>query len=106
MVNKKANDTLYDQKVVCYYGNDHIYEKIGNLKFKINAKSFYQTNSDQTKELYKIVKKFADVKSNEIVYDLYSGIGTISIFISEHAKKLLELNVLTMLLKQQKKTKD
>jgi 23S rRNA (uracil1939-C5)-methyltransferase len=89
VVNKKANDTLYDQKVVCYYGNDHIYEKIDNLKFKINAKSFYQTNSDQTKELYKIVKKFADVKSNEIVYDLYSGIGTISIFISEHAKKVI-----------------
>ena len=89
VVNKKANDTLYDQKIVCYYGNDHIYETIGNLKFKINAKSFYQTNSDQTKELYKIVKKFANIKSNEIVYDLYSGIGTISIFISEYAKKVI-----------------
>ena len=105
VVNKKANDTLYDQKIVCYYGNDHIYETIGNLKFKINAKSFYQTNSDQTKELYKIVKKFANIKSNEIVYDLYSGIGTISIFISEYAKKVIGIECINEAVKAAKENK-
>ena len=89
VINKKANDTIYDQKIHCYYGRDHIYEKILDFKFKIDAKSFYQTNSNQTKELYKIVKNFAKIKSNEVVYDLYSGIGTISIFIANQAKKVI-----------------
>jgi 23S rRNA (uracil1939-C5)-methyltransferase len=89
VINKKANDTIYDQKIHCYYGRDHIYEKILNFKFKIDPKSFYQTNSNQTKELYKIVKNFAKIKSNEVVYDLYSGIGTISIFIANQAKKVI-----------------
>ena len=89
VINKKANDTIYDQKIHCYYGRDHIYEKILHFNFKIDAKSFYQTNSNQTKELYKIVKNFAKIKSNEVVYDLYSGIGTISIFIANQAKKVI-----------------
>ena len=89
VINKKANDTIYDQKIICYYGNDHIFEKIDELRFKINAKSFYQTNSEQTKELYKIVEKFANIKSDEIIYDLYSGIGSISIFIANKAKKVI-----------------
>lgn len=89
VINKKANDTIYDQKIHCYYGRDHIYEKILDFKFKIDSKSFYQTNSNQTKELYKIVKNFAKIKSNEVVYDLYSGIGTISIFIANQAKKVI-----------------
>ena len=89
VINKKANDTLYDQKIYCHYGNDHIFEQIDNFRFKIYAKSFYQTNSQQTKTLYNIVKKMADIKSHEIIYDLYSGIGTISIFLAENAKQII-----------------
>ena len=105
VINKKANDTLYDQKIVCYYGNDYICEKIGKLRFKINAKSFYQTNSDQTKELYKIVKMFANFKSNEIIYDLYSGIGTISLFISGHVKKVIGIECVNDAVKAAKENK-
>tara|TARA_B100000427_G_scaffold32807_1_gene23932 strand:- start:87 stop:1496 length:1410 start_codon:yes stop_codon:yes gene_type:complete len=89
VINKKANDTLYDQKINCHYGNDHIFEQIDGLNFKIYAKSFYQTNSQQTKILYNIVKKMANIKPNEVIYDLYSGIGTISIFLAENAKKII-----------------
>ena len=89
VINTKANDTLYDQKINCHYGNNHIFEQINGLKFKIYAKSFYQTNSQQAKTLYNIVKRMADIKPHEVIYDLYSGIGTISIFLAENAKKII-----------------
>ena len=89
VINAKANDTIYDQEVICYHGKDHIIETMEGLKFKINAKSFYQTNSKQAYELYKITRDFADLKGNELVYDLYTGTGTIAQFIAKTAKKVV-----------------
>lgn len=89
VINGKANDTLYDQEVVCYAGRDHIFEEMEGLKFKINAKSFYQTNSDQAHELYKIARDFAGLTGGELVYDLYTGTGTIAQFIAKKAKKVV-----------------
>ncbi|MDA9342160.1 23S rRNA (uracil(1939)-C(5))-methyltransferase RlmD [Flavobacteriaceae bacterium] len=89
VVNSKGNDTLYDQDVICFKGEDHIFEEMEGLRFKINAKSFYQTNSEQAYELYKITRDFAELTGNEIVFDLYTGTGTIAQFISKKAKKVI-----------------
>ncbi|WMI65293.1 23S rRNA (uracil(1939)-C(5))-methyltransferase RlmD [Aestuariibaculum sp. YM273] len=89
VINGKANDTIYDQEVICYKGDDHIFEEMEGLKFKINAKSFYQTNSEQAFELYKITRDFADLSGDELVYDLYTGTGTIAQFVSRKAKKVV-----------------
>jgi 23S rRNA (uracil1939-C5)-methyltransferase len=89
VINPKANDTIYDQEIVCFSGRDHIFEEMESLKFKINAKSFYQTNSEQAYELYKITRNFADLKGDELVYDLYTGTGTIAQFVSKKAKKVV-----------------
>ncbi len=89
VVNEKANDTIYDQEVICYKGDDHIFEEMEGLKFKINAKSFYQTNSEQAYELYKITRDFAGLSGNELVYDLYTGTGTIAQFVAKKASKVV-----------------
>jgi 23S rRNA (uracil1939-C5)-methyltransferase len=89
IINEKANDTIYDQEVICYKGEDHIFEQMEGLKFKINAKSFYQTNSDQAFELYKITRDLAGLTGNELVYDLYTGTGTIAQFVAKQAKKVI-----------------
>ncbi|WP_223033514.1 23S rRNA (uracil(1939)-C(5))-methyltransferase RlmD [Hanstruepera marina] len=89
VINEKANDTIYDQEVICYKGNDHIFEEMEGLRFKINAKSFYQTNSEQAYELYKITRAFAGLTGNELVYDLYTGTGTIAQFVAKQAKKVV-----------------
>ena len=89
VINSKANDTLYDTNIKLYKGRDYILEEMEGLKFSINAKSFYQTNSDQAYELYKITRDFAGLTGNEIVYDLYTGTGTISQFVSKKAKKVI-----------------
>ena len=89
IINEKANDTIYDQDVICFNGQDHIFEDMEGLKFKINAKSFYQTNSEQAFELYKITRDFAGLKGSELVYDLYTGTGTIAQFIAKQAKKII-----------------
>ena len=89
VVNGKGNDTIYDQEVVCYSGRDHIFEEMEGLSFKINAKSFYQTNSDQAYELYKITRNFAGLTGQELVYDLYTGTGTIAQFVSKNAAKVV-----------------
>lgn len=89
VVNQKQNDTLYDQEIVCFAGRDHIFEEMEGLQFKINAKSFYQTNSEQAYELYKIARDFAGLTGNELVYDLYTGTGTIAQFIAKKAKKVV-----------------
>ncbi|MEX0996256.1 MAG: 23S rRNA (uracil(1939)-C(5))-methyltransferase RlmD [Flavobacteriaceae bacterium] len=89
VINSKGNDTLYDQEIICYKGNDHIFEEMEGLKFKINAKSFYQTNSEQAYELYKITRDFAGLTGNELVYDLYTGTGTIAQFVAKEAKKVV-----------------
>ena len=89
VINAKGNDTIYDQKVICYHGRDHIYEEMEGLQFKINAKSFYQTNSEQAYNLYKTTRDFAGLTGSEIVYDLYTGTGTIAQFIAKKAQKVI-----------------
>lgn len=89
VINQKANDTLYDQKIVLYKGRDYILEEMEGLHFSINAKSFYQTNSEQAYELYKITRDFAGLTGSELVYDLYTGTGTIAQFVSRLAKKVI-----------------
>ncbi|PWI31648.1 23S rRNA (uracil(1939)-C(5))-methyltransferase RlmD [Flavobacteriaceae bacterium LYZ1037] len=89
VINEKANDTIYDQEVICYKGQDHIFEDMEGLKFKINAKSFYQTNSEQAYQLYKITRDYAGLTGSELVYDLYTGTGTIAQFVAKHAKKVI-----------------
>ena len=89
VINQKQNDTIYDQEVVCHSGRDHIFEEMEGLQFKINAKSFYQTNSEQAYELYQVARDFADLKGDELVYDLYTGTGTIAQFVAKKAKKVV-----------------
>ncbi|MRT15763.1 23S rRNA (uracil(1939)-C(5))-methyltransferase RlmD [Vitellibacter sp. q18] len=89
VINSKGNDTLYDQDIQLFHGRDHIFEEMEGLKFKINAKSFYQTNSEQAYELYKITRDFAELTGNELVYDLYTGTGTIAQFVAKRAKKVI-----------------
>ncbi len=89
VINQKQNDTIYDQNIICFSGRDHIFEEMEGLQFKINAKSFYQTNSDQAHELYKITREFANLTGNELVYDLYTGTGTIALFVAKNAKKVI-----------------
>lgn len=89
VINSKGNDTIYDQDVLTYFGRDHIFEEMEGLKFKINAKSFYQTNSTQAYELYKITRDFAGLSGNELVYDLYTGTGTIAQFVARNAAKVI-----------------
>ncbi|HSP12623.1 MAG TPA: 23S rRNA (uracil(1939)-C(5))-methyltransferase RlmD, partial [Salegentibacter sp.] len=89
VINGKGNDTIYDQEVICYKGRDHIFEEMEGLKFKINAKSFYQTNSEQAYELYKVTRNFANLSGDELVYDLYTGTGTIAQFVAKNAKKVI-----------------
>src|SRR5690554_3897915 len=89
VVNEKANDTIYDQEIICFKGQDHIFEEMEGLQFKITAKSFYQTNSDQAYELYKITRDFAGLTGEELVYDLYTGTGTIAQFVAKKAKKVI-----------------
>lgn len=89
VINPKKNDTIYDQEIICHAGRDHIFEKMEELKFKITAKSFYQTNSDQAYELYKITREFAGLTGEELVYDLYTGTGTIAQFVANKAKKVI-----------------
>ena len=89
VINSKANDTLYDQEIKLFKGRDYILEEMEGLHFSINAKSFYQTNSDQAHELYKITRDFAGLTGKELVYDLYTGTGTIAQFVSKNAKKVI-----------------
>jgi len=89
LINQKANDTIYDQDIILYKGRNHIFEEMEGLRFKLNAKSFYQTNSEQAYELYKIARDFAQLTGSEIVYDLYTGTGTIAQFIAKKARKVI-----------------
>ena len=93
VINAKANDTIYDQEIVCYKGQDFITEVMEDLQFKITAKSFYQTNSLQACELYKVVRELADLKGDELVYDLYTGTGTIAQFVAQNALKVVGVDV-------------
>ncbi|MCS2508006.1 23S rRNA (uracil(1939)-C(5))-methyltransferase RlmD [Phocaeicola vulgatus] len=89
VVNNKCNDTINDPEVMVFKGNDHIFEEMEGLRFKIGAKSFYQTNSGQAYNLYKVARNFAGLTGKELVYDLYTGTGTIANFVSRQAKKVI-----------------
>lgn len=89
IINHKKNDTIFDQDIHVFKGSDHIYENMDGLKFKIGPKSFYQTNSQQAFELYKITRDFAEFKGDELVYDLYTGAGTIANFVAGKVSKVI-----------------
>lgn len=89
IINQKKNDTIFDQEIVVYNGRDFIYEEMEGLKFKVGPKSFYQTNSAQAYELYKITRDFAGLSGDELVYDLYTGAGTIANFVAKYAKEVI-----------------
>lgn len=89
IVNQKANDTITDQEVHLFRGRDYILETMEGLQFKVGPKSFYQTNSEQAYELYKVARDFASLTGEELVYDLYTGTGTIANFVSCQARKVI-----------------
>ena len=89
VINNKCNDTFGDLEVYTYKGTDFIYEQMEGLKFKVGPKSFYQTNSRQAYNLYKIARDFAALTGNEIVYDLYTGTGTIANFVARRCKSVV-----------------
>lgn len=89
IVNNKRNDTITDLDVCVFKGNDHIFEEMEGLRFKIGPKSFYQTNSEQAYNLYKITRNFAGLTGNELVYDLYTGTGTIANFVAKQARQVI-----------------
>lgn len=89
MINSKLNDSIGDQVAILYKGEDAIYESMEGLRFKIGPKSFYQTNTLQAYELYKVARNFASLTGKEVVYDLYTGTGTIAQFVSAQASKVI-----------------
>lgn len=89
VINEKANDTISDQEVKVWAGADHIWEEMEGLRFKIGPLSFYQTNSKQAYELYKVTREFAELTGDELVYDLYTGTGTIANFVAKQAKQVI-----------------
>jgi len=89
IINSKANDTITDREVFVFKGAECIYEEMEGLRFKIGPKSFYQTNSEQAYELYKVARNFAGLTGNELVYDLYTGTGTIANFVAHQARQVI-----------------
>ena len=87
--NQKCNDTIGDQDIKLFKGNDHIFLLMEDLKFKVGPKSFYQTNTEQAYHLYCVAREFAGLTGSELVYDLYTGTGTIANFVSKQAKKVI-----------------
>ncbi|MEO6133940.1 MAG: 23S rRNA (uracil(1939)-C(5))-methyltransferase RlmD [Ginsengibacter sp.] len=93
-INQKWNDTIYDLDPKVFSGKGYVIEKLANFSFKISPKSFFQTNTQQAEALYKVVEDFADLKGEETVYDLYCGTGSIGIFLSSSAKKIIGVDVI------------
>jgi 23S rRNA (uracil1939-C5)-methyltransferase len=89
VVNRKFNDTIGDQEVHVYAGQDHIMEEMEGLQFKVGPKSFYQTNTEQAYELYKVAREFAGLTGKELVFDLYTGTGTIANFVAHQARQVI-----------------
>jgi 23S rRNA (uracil1939-C5)-methyltransferase len=102
-INPKWNDTIYDLTPVVYYGKGFIMEKLGSLNFMISPKSFFQTNTQQAEKLYDVTKSFAGLTGQEIVYDLYCGTGSIGLFVSEGAKKIIGVEVIEDAIEDAKK---
>ncbi len=88
-INPKVNDSLYGLEPITYFGKGFIIEKLENFQFKISVKSFFQTNTKQAEKLYQITRDFAELTGTQTVYDLYCGTGSIGIFVSKHAKKVI-----------------
>ena len=93
-INPKRNDSMTDLSPQIYFGNGYIMEKLGDFYFKIGAKSFFQTNTKQAEHLYEVTRNFAELTGNEIVYDLYCGTGSIGIFVSKLAKKIVGVELI------------
>ncbi len=93
-VNTKFNDSIFDQSPVLFSGNPHAIEQLKQWKFKIGPKSFFQTNTRQAEQLYQITKDFAELSGDEVVYDLYCGTGSIGIFVSDQAKKIIGVELI------------
>lgn len=93
-INGKVNDSIHDQEVHTYYGPGYIHEKLEDFTFKISPKSFFQTNTRQAEKLYQITRDFAGLTGNEVLYDLYCGTGSIGIFCSKGAKKVIGIEVI------------
>ncbi|MDF1575946.1 MAG: 23S rRNA (uracil(1939)-C(5))-methyltransferase RlmD [Bacteroidales bacterium] len=89
VINPKKNETLYDQEILTWFGRDHIFEQLEDLKFKIGPKSFFQTNSYQALRLYQVARDFTDLKGHEVLYDLYTGTGTIANFMAGRARSVV-----------------
>ena len=89
VINPKLNDTIHDLPIYEFYGCDHIFEEMEGLRFKIGPKSFYQTNSEQAYKLYQVTRDFAELKPEDVVYDLYTGTGTIANFVARSCKKVI-----------------
>jgi 23S rRNA (uracil1939-C5)-methyltransferase len=87
--NQKCNDTIGDQEILTFKGTDHIFELMEDLKFKVGPKSFYQTNTEQAYHLYSVAREFANLTGNELVYDLYTGTGTIANFVAKKARQVI-----------------
>ena len=87
--NQKCNDTIGDQEILCYKGTDHIFETMEDLRFKVGPKSFYQTNTEQAYHLYSVAREFAGLTGSELVYDLYTGTGTIANFVARQAQRVI-----------------
>ena len=87
--NQKCNDTIGDQEILVFKGKDHIFETMEDLKFKVGPKSFYQTNTEQAYHLYSVTREFAGLTGNEMVYDLYTGTGTIANFVARQARQVI-----------------
>ena len=88
-INGKRNDSLHDQEPIVYFGKGYIIEKLEDLSFKISPKSFFQTNTKQAEKLYAVTRDFAELNGSQLVYDLYCGTGSIGLFVSKYAKKLI-----------------
>ncbi len=94
VINMKSNDSIYDQDINLFYGKDYIIEKMCGLNFKISAKTFFQTNSAQAQKLFYLVKSFLKPNKNEILYDLYTGIGTIGQILAKDVKKVVGIDII------------
>lgn len=96
VINQKGNDTFHDLEVVCFDGKPFMLEVMEDLKFQIGPKSFFQTNAKQALHLYQLVREYAGLTGNEVVYDLYTGTGTIGLFLAKHAAKVVGLEYVDM----------
>jgi 23S rRNA (uracil1939-C5)-methyltransferase len=89
VVNSKGNETYHDLEVVCYKGLPYIHEEMEGIRFRVGPKSFYQTNANQAYELYRLAREFAGLTGNELVYDLYTGAGTIANFVARQSREVI-----------------